>query len=324
VSYYLAASFGLAAVIVAVGGQPSPPRFLLRMLQRPTDAPTGVSTSGVAVRRTREPISPDGLISPDRAVALEVRDLTVDFGGLRAVDHFSLRAAADTITGLIGPNGAGKTTTFNACTGFVRPSNGEVLFRGERIERLSTAQRAQRGMGRTFQQVQLYEALSVYENVLLGADAVLAGSRILGTIVSRPGDLEGARERAAEAIDMCGLRDLTGRTVGSLSTGHRRLVEVARCLAADFKFLLLDEPSAGLDRSETSDLAAILLQVTSEKRLGILLVEHDIELVADICSQIYVMDFGRLIAHGDPATVLGSDEVRRAYLGDLAVVAEAT
>ena len=121
-----------------------------------------------------------------------MRELTVDFGGLRAVDGFSLTAAADTITGLIGPNGAGKTTTFNACTGFVRPTKGEILFRGEPIERLTAPQRAQRGMGRTFQQVQLYEALSVYQNVLLGADAVLAGSRVLGTVASRRGEGERA------------------------------------------------------------------------------------------------------------------------------------
>lgn len=316
VSYYLAASFGLTAIVVSVAGQPRPPRFLLRMLKQPTDAPARDST--LAIKRERP------AVTPTSGVALEVRGLTVDFGGLRAVDGLSLKAAADSITGLIGPNGAGKTTTFNCCTGFVRPSAGDVLFQGKSIEKLSPAQRAQRGVGRTFQQVQLYEALSVYENVLLGADAIMAGSHMFGTLASRRGDGERARERAAEAIEMCGLQALTGRTVASISTGHRRLVEVARCLAADFKFVLLDEPSAGLDRSETSDLAALLRHVTAQWHVGILLVEHDIQLVGDVCSSLYVMDFGRLIAQGDPTTVLASEEVRRAYLGDVAVAAEAT
>jgi ABC-type branched-subunit amino acid transport system ATPase component len=315
VSYYLAVSFGVTAVLIAVRGQPQPPRLLASMLVRPIDAP--VPTAAPVVRLSdRQPTAQRYQDS------LEILDLTVDFGGLRAVDSLSLSAESGAITGLIGPNGAGKTTTFNACTGLVHPTRGEILFGGKRVERLTPPKRAQRGLGRTFQQVQLYEALNVYENVLLGADAVLAGASLLGTLAGRRGDGERARTRAQEAMAMCGLESLARRPVASLPTGHRRLVDVARCLAGRFSFILLDEPSAGLDRSETRDLAALLQYVIAEWNIGILLVEHDIELVGDICSSIYVMDFGRLIAQGEPEAVLRSEEVQRAYLGEFAAPAD--
>jgi len=304
--------FGAFAILVALqGGTHSMPHALRRWFERfapkaadpPAEAAPAATTvtTGVAVRADR--------------VDLEVRDLSVRFGGHAAVADLALRAPAGRITGLIGPNGAGKTTTFNACSGLNRPSSGSVLLGGEDVSAARSSRRARLGLGRTFQIMQLCESLTVRENVLLGAESGLVGASVVGHLrAPRP-----ATRAAAEAVDaalaLTGITHLAGRQVGALSTGQRRLVELARCLAGDFDVLLLDEPSSGLDTAETAEFGEVLLTVVRERGCGILLVEHDMKLVMDVCDYIYVLDFGRLLFEGEPVEVSASPVVRSAYLG---------
>jgi ABC-type branched-subunit amino acid transport system ATPase component len=228
------------------------------------------------------------------------------------------------ITGLIGPNGAGKTTTFNACSGLNRPSAGDVLLHGKDISHLSPAARARRGIGRSFQVMQLCESLTVLENVALGREASQAGARPLSQLIASPSERRVKDSAAAEALELCGISHLARTQAGALSTGQRRLVELARCLAGPFDLLLLDEPSAGLDRDETAQFGEVLTRVISERGCGILLVEHDMSLVLRVCHHIYVLDFGVLIFDGDPETVAASAIVQAAYLGSEAVAPLAT
>ena len=247
---------------------------------------------------------------------LTVSGLTVRFGGLVAVDDVSLTARGGVITGLIGPNGAGKTTTFNSCTGLNTPTAGTVSLGDRTLDGHSSAWRARHGLGRTFQRMELFDTMTVRENVEVGREALLAGKRRwTGRLFSTPAEATICSEEADAAMAQCGISDLANRTVGDLSTGQRRLVELARALAGDFRFLLLDEPSSGLDVNETEQFAAILSDVVEREGVGILLVEHDMALVRAVCSYIYVLDFGRLIYEGTAADVLSAEIVRAAYLG---------
>ncbi|MDT7547408.1 MAG: hypothetical protein QOE99_3518 [Actinomycetota bacterium] len=249
---------------------------------------------------------------------LAAESLVVRYGGLVAVDDVSLAAPAGRITGLIGPNGAGKTTIFNACSGLVRPASGRVLLDDVDITGMSLPRRAQRGLGRTFQRIELWDSLSVRDNVELGREGLLAGSSPWRQLVARPADAREAREAADAALETCGLQDLADRPAGALSTGARRLVELARVLAGGGSMLLLDEPSSGLDDSESGRFADILRGAVADRGLGVLLVEHHMGLVLDVCDHLYVLDFGRLLFEGTPAQTVASDEVRAAYLGTAA------
>ncbi len=251
---------------------------------------------------------------------LEVANVTVRFGGIVAVDDVSLSARAGQITGLIGPNGAGKTTFFNACTGRNRPRSGTVRLGGHDLHALRTSRRAHHGLGRTFQRMELFESLTVRENVVCGPAAHLSGSRPLGLIHSTRRETRQINGWAEQALGRCGIADLANRVVGDLSTGQRRLVELARAIATPFRFLLLDEPSSGLDVSETQAFGAVLSDWVAETGHGILLVEHDMALVSEICQQIYVLDFGKVIYRGTTREALSSDLVKAAYLGEASVV----
>lgn len=250
-----------------------------------------------------------------RPMSLRVEQVRVQFGGLLAVDDVTFQARAGRITGLIGPNGAGKTTTFNACSGLVRPTQGRVLLDDEDVSHQSPATRARNGLGRTFQIMELFDSLTVQQNVALGFEAGLAGANPVRHILARRADARRMRLTTDRAIRLCDLADLAERPVGGLSTGQRRLVELARCLAGGFRMLLLDEPSSGLDRAETAQFGEILEQIVRETGAGILIVEHDMALVAEVCDEIYVLDFGSLLTHGPTAEVLASQIVQVAYLG---------
>jgi ABC-type branched-subunit amino acid transport system ATPase component len=246
-------------------------------------------------------------------VGLEVRDLVVAYGGNIAVNRVSFAAHVGAVSGLIGPNGAGKTTIFNACSGLLRPRDGSIWLFGDDVTRSGAAARARRGLGRTFQLVNLCSGLTVQENVALGAEALAAGANPLRQLVSGASGRRIA-DAASAAIDRCGLGALATTPVASLSTGQRRLVELARVVAADYRFVLLDEPSSGLDDRETDRFGEIVAGMAAEGR-GILLVEHDMTLVMGVCSAITVLDFGNLIFQGPPAEVQTSEVVRAAYLG---------
>ncbi|UWP80381.1 branched-chain amino acid ABC transporter permease/ATP-binding protein [Dactylosporangium fulvum] len=275
-----------------------------------------------SVRRTTTAVAAPVLQA--EPATFELNDLRVQFGGLAAVDGVSLTARTGVITGLIGPNGAGKTTIFNVASGFLRPSRGRVFFQHKDVTRFGVARRARNGIGRTFQRMELFDSLTVRENVALGYEARFAGTRILSHLLGSRAVREKALASADAALAMCHIENLAELTPGGLSTGQRRLVELARCLAGPFKILLLDEPSSGLDRAETAQFGEILQRVVAERGVGILLVEHDIALVSEICEYIYVIDFGKLIYQGDAADVIGSPIVRAAYLGDELETASAT
>jgi len=322
-SYWLQLIFGVSAVLYTL--TPDHLRGAPLFVQEKLDA---------LFRRgqTSEAVSAAG--SQDSGTALDYREhvgtgqldvsgLTIRFGGLVAVEGLDIRAPTGRITGLIGPNGAGKTTTFNACSGLVSPTGGKIRLDDRDITSAGPARRAQRGIGRTFQQMQLFDSLTVRENVALGAEALLAGSNPLRHMFGRRSDGRKLRTATEHALTICGIEDLAQTPVGALSTGHRRLVELARCLAGSFRILLLDEPSSGLDRTETARFARILERVVRERQVGVLIVEHDMSLVMDVCEYIYVLDFGRLIFEGTPQQVAGAPVVQAAYLGDESVEASA-
>ncbi|MFC4950039.1 ATP-binding cassette domain-containing protein [Pseudonocardia sp. GCM10023141] len=315
---YLTLLFGLGAVTYAFaaahGGQAGAPKWVARM-QHARRSPIGSAPPAVAAR----PPSPRRPGIQGNAAPVEVIDVRVRFGGLKAVEGVSLSVPANRVTGLIGPNGAGKTTTFNACCGLVRPSSGRVLLDGRDLGRSGLGPRARRGLGRTFQQMALFESRTVRENVALGAEGAIAGNNPLRHVWSAQSDQAHIAAAAADAIELCDLGEIADSVVGSLSTGQRRLVELARCLAGPFHVLLLDEPSAGLDRVESGRFGDVIERVVREREVAVLLVEHDISLVSRLCSYLYVLDFGCLIAEGPPAEILASSTVRSAYLGDAAV-----
>jgi ABC-type branched-subunit amino acid transport system ATPase component len=244
-----------------------------------------------------------------------VQGLTVRFGGLTAVDDASLDAPVGRITGLIGPNGAGKSTLFNACSGLVKPANGIVSLHGRDITRSGPATRAQLGLGRTFQRMELFDRLPVDDNVLIGMEARVTGRKLHLTLWQPSALRRELRRRRDEVLELCSIAHLRDRAAGSLSTGQRRLVELARAVVGGFSVLLLDEPSSGLDHNETEEFGRVLSHVVDELGAGILLVEHDISLVTSVCEYVYVLDFGRIIERGDTSKVMKSDAVRAAYLG---------
>jgi ABC-type branched-subunit amino acid transport system ATPase component len=250
---------------------------------------------------------------------LELAGITVRFGGLTAVDNVSLVARAGEVTGLIGPNGAGKTTTFNATTGVVPVTTGTVKLGGRRIDGLSTAARAELGLGRTFQRMELFDSMTVRENVALGPEMRQAGRRTWTHLFAPAAERRVVRERTEDALAVCGLTASADLRTGELSTGRRRLVELARALASRFDLLLLDEPSSGLDPLETGRFIEVLQSMVATHGTGLLVVEHDIALVRELCTSLYVLDFGKLIASGPAREVLGSEIVKAAYLGSEAV-----
>lgn len=232
---------------------------------------------------------------------LVAEDIDVRFGGLQALTDASVSADTGAITGLIGPNGAGKTTLFNVITGHQVANGGDVRLNGSSVKRFPVHRRAQLGLSRTFQKLEAFNSLSARDNVLVAAEMHRANRN--------PGAL------ADQILDRVGLADVAEITVGTLPTGTARLVELARALAVKPKILLLDEASSGLTEEETAAVGDLLHQVVVEDDIAVLLVEHDMSFVMNTCSQIFVLDFGQIIASGTPEEVQANDAVRAAYLG---------
>jgi branched-chain amino acid transport system ATP-binding protein len=235
---------------------------------------------------------------------LAVSEVSVHFGGLQALDSVDLEVAVGEIHGLIGPNGAGKTTLFNVITGLQSPTQGKVHLGDHDVTRAKPHVRSRLGLGRTFQRLELFGTLTARENVQMAAEV----QRSKLTSGRTPA------EEARHQLDRVGIVHVADEPTDSLPTGLARLVEVARALATSPNTLLLDEPSSGLDASETHGLGQVLGQLASEG-MGILLVEHDMSLVMGVCSRVDVLDNGRIIARGDPVSVRANPEVQEAYLG---------
>jgi len=232
-----------------------------------------------------------------------------------AVGDVSLTAPMASITGLVGPNGAGKTTTFNACSGLLKPTHGRVMLHGRDVTSVGPAGRSRLGLGRTFQRVELFSSLTVRENVALGREASMAGANPVRQLVGSAAQRATVARAVENAIALTGIGPLSDLQAGLLPVGQRRMVELARVLAGPFDMLLLDEPSSGLDGAETRRFGEILTAAVADRGLGILLVEHDMALVRQVCHHIYVLDFGQLVFEGNPTAMLASPVVRSAYLG---------
>ncbi len=246
---------------------------------------------------------------------LTVSGVNKTFSGIVALDDVSLTVESGERVGLIGPNGAGKTTLFNCLSGILRPDAGTVELNGVDVTNHLVYKRARAGMGRTFQRIELFSDTTVREHLLI-AERLRNGSGAFWKDLLGQGRPTAAEVSACDAVlELLGLADVAGVPIESLSLGQGRLVEVGRALMTDPQILLLDEPSSGLDRSETNALAATLGAIQSDRGFAILLVEHDVELVAEFTTRLYVLDFGQLIAHGPTAETLASPEVRNAYLG---------
>ncbi len=235
---------------------------------------------------------------------LETRNVVVRFGGITAVNDASIEVEQGWIQGLIGPNGAGKTTTFNVITGLQPPTEGQVLLDGEDITTLSVQQRARRGVGRTFQRLEVFGSLTVFENVLVAGEMARTWND----------DLPDPRKRADELIELVGVTRFRDQPADSIPTGVARLTELARALTIKPRVLLLDEPSSGLDDAETDDFGDLLRRLANEGT-SILMVEHDVDLVMSVCEWIDVLDFGQIIARGTPEEIQNDPIVQQAYLG---------
>lgn len=246
---------------------------------------------------------------------LDVDNLTVNFRGLVAVDHVSFQVEAGTVHGLIGPNGAGKTTCFNLISGLIPPTSGRAMLDGSPLEGPSW-KRTRAGLSRTFQNIRMFQEMTVRENVMTGMHARLHAS--MPEILSRLGrfrkEENAARAKAHELIDFVGLSASADRRAGDLSYGDQRRLEIARAVASDPKLLMLDEPAAGMNPTETRDLVELLLRLKTGG-LTLLLVEHDMHFVMSLCDQISVLNFGRKIAAGTPQQIRENPAVIEAYLG---------
>jgi branched-chain amino acid transport system ATP-binding protein len=250
---------------------------------------------------------------------LEATGVSKRFAGIVALDNVSLQVEAGERVGLIGPNGAGKTTLFNCVLGVVRPEGGRVLLDGRDIGGLAVHARALLGIGRTFQRIELFAESTVREHLLIAERTRRGDGRLWKDLLGRGRPRPDEIARCDQVLELLGLADLAEEPIERLSLGKGRLVEVGRALMTDPKLLLLDEPSSGLDRDETADLARTLQDVQAAQGFAILLVEHDVELVSSFTERCYVLDFGCLIASGTTADVMASDEVRTAYFGDVEV-----
>ena len=264
---------------------------------------------------------PSHSIVPERDVdeipVLETRHLGIEFGGLKAVDDFNLTIGKTEIAGLIGPNGAGKTTVFNLLTKVYEPTSGAVLINGKDLHGMSIVQASRLGIARTFQNIRLFDKMTVEENVRIGLHNQIKYDMFSGILrLPRYWKQEKRQhDRAMELLDIFSMQDLADKRAGSLPYGAQRRLEIVRALATEPKLLLLDEPAAGMNPHETEELMENIAKIRDRFRIAILLIEHDMSLVMGVCEGICVLNFGKVIAKGTADEIQANPDVIEAYLG---------
>ena len=267
-----------------------------------------------------QPLGPKGFIPErdlDKTPILETHHLGIDFGGLTAVNEFEITIGRTEITGLIGPNGAGKTTVFNLLTNVYKPTRGNILLDGVSTAGKSTAQLCRMGIARTFQNIRLFKDMSVIDNILVGLHHEMDYT-LPEAILRLPRYWRGeriARKRAMELLGIFHMEDAADTPAGSLPYGAQRRLEILRALATNPSILLLDEPAAGMNPSETAELMENIRRIRDTFQIAVLLIEHDMSLVMGICEGIAVLNFGQIIAKGTPAEIRSNPAVIEAYLG---------
>ena len=254
----------------------------------------------------------------DKSPILEAQHLGIDFGGLTAVNEFNMAIGRTEIAGLIGPNGAGKTTVFNLLTKVYQPTRGTILLDGLDTAGKTTAQVNRMGIARTFQNIRLFDNLSVEDNVKIGMHNTIH-SGMLSSVLRLPSywrEEKIAHQRALELLSLFDMQDLANAKAGSLPYGAQRRLEIVRALGTNPSLLLLDEPAAGMNPSETAELMENIVKIRDTFQIAILLIEHDMSLVMGICEGICVLNFGQIIAKGTPSEIQNNPEVIKAYLGN--------
>ena len=253
----------------------------------------------------------------DKSPILEAQHLGIDFGGLTAVNEFNMAIGRTEIAGLIGPNGAGKTTVFNLLTKVYQPTRGTILLDGVDTHNMNTVQVNRAGIARTFQNIRLFDNLSVEDNVKIGMhNAIHSG--LFSSVLRLPSywrEEKIAHQRALELLSLFDMQDLASAKAGSLPYGAQRRLEIVRALGTNPSLLLLDEPAAGMNPSETAELMENIVKIRDTFQIAILLIEHDMNLVMGICEGICVLNFGQIIAKGTATEIQNDPEVIRAYLG---------
>lgn len=249
---------------------------------------------------------------------LELENVSIAFGGLKAIDNVSFSIEEGTIFGLIGPNGAGKTTMFNIITANYKPTSGKVTFCSKDISRFKPNVIVNLGIARTFQNIRLFSSMSVLENVLIGLhnDAKYTFFEAMFRVGRYFKEEKRIKNRAIELLEYLGMGDKINLPANSLSYGNSRKVEIARALATNPKLLLLDEPAAGMNPKETEELCELILKMKKDFNLSVLLIEHDMPFVNRLCSEVLVLDYGKKLFNGTPQDAINNKEVIAAYLGD--------